>query len=228
MKIAITPSDQGAPEQPLMVPIARSCTAELIRQGYIAKCFENNTPTNDLSALIAATNAYGPDYAISPHSDSPGPHGILVLVYSNKEKPWGDKIGRYLAGKMGVTFEGAKLPVEVRPEQPPTAFTNGVVCPAAVVEILGYDDPAQAARLKKDATQIGIWLAEAIIYSVAGSIIPPISQNDWTAEGKQLRELGIMEGLKSGIMDPGDALTRQQVAVMFTRFIKVFGLTPKS
>lgn len=228
MKFAITPSDQGAPEQPLMVPIARSCAAELRRQNHLALCIENNTPTNDLSALIKATNDYNADYAISPHSDSPGAHGILVLVYSNAEKPWGDKIGRYLAGKMGVSFEGARLPVEVRPEKPPTAFTNGVACPAAVVEILGYDNPAQAARLKKDAIQIGVWLAEAILYSVTGSISPPISQDDWTAEGKQLRNLGIMEGLESGIMDPGDSITRQQVALMFTRFIKVFGLSPKS
>ena len=227
MKFAITPSDQGAPEQTFMVPIARACVAELIRLGHIAKCFENDTPTNDLTALINATNAYKPDYAISPHSDSPGAHGILVLVYSNKEKPWGDKIGRYLADKMGVKFEGAKLPVEVRPEQPPTAFTNGVTAPAAVIEVLGYDDPSQAARLKKDAIQIGVWMAEAIIYSVDGIVIPPIPQDDWTDEGKQLRKLGIMEGLKSGIMDPGGSITRQQTAVMLTRFITVFGLVPK-
>ena len=225
MKFAITPSDQGVPEQPLMVPIARACVAELQRLGHEAKSIENNIPGNQLSALIDATNAYNADYAISPHSDSPGPHGILVLVYNHARKPWGYQLGQYLASKMGVTFEGVKLPIEVRPDKPPTAFVNGVNCPASIVEILGYDDPIQAARLKKDANQIGIWLAEAILKSAG---IPLIPQSDWTPEGDQLRKLGIMKGIASGIMDPNGYVTRQQAALMLTRFMKVFGLSPKS
>jgi hypothetical protein len=227
MKFAITPSDQGAPEQPLMTPIARACVAELARQGHQVKCIENSLAGNQLSALVKETNNYAADYAISPHSDSPGSHGILVLVSTNARKPWGDKLGRYLADKMGVTFEGAKLPVEVRPEQPPTAFTNGVTYMNCVVELLGYDNAVQAARLKKDATQIGIWLAEAIIYSVGGIIVVPVPENDWTPEGEQLRKWGIMEGLANGTMGSGSPATRQQIATMFMRFVNVFGLSPK-
>lgn len=218
MKIAIIPSNQGGIEESIMVPVGVACVAELVAVGVDAKLFDDAAPVTgetarlaSLRAMIDRVNAWGADYAVSPHSNADGGskrvNGILNLVYSDRTRDWATQLGTDYAEHAGYVWEGAKTPAEIG--RGSLMFLSRTRMPAVIVEIGAWDTATELSLIRGQEQRLGSLLAHSIVRSLGLDV-----------ETEHPSASGLFVGDVAGRFNWGGGVTRETVDLIMARHIR--------